>query len=325
MSKCADIGGQAVIEGVMMRSPDWMGIAVRKSDGTIVTSREETSSPAKKHPFLGWPFIRGIVNMVLMLYNGMHTIDIATKMLGIEDEEPSRFEKWISKKLGKSVDKVVMGTAIVFAVGLALLLFMVIPNAVATALNTKIHSLFLVNLLSGIVRITILVLYIGLTGLIPDMRRTYQYHGAEHKTVYCNEAGLELTPANARKFSKHHPRCGTSFLLLVMIIAVLLGAVSDQLIGAIFSIEKMSFAARLLRSLCLLPIVAGFSYEALKALAHSEKWYVKALRWPGMQLQRLTTREPDDSMLEVAIEAMKIAKGEAEPTCGEIQEGQSEA
>ncbi len=325
MPKCADIGGQAVIEGVMMRSPDWTGIAVRKNDGTIVTVREKTNSPAKKHPFLGWPFIRGIVNMVTMLYNGMHTIDVATKLLGVEEEEPSRFEKWISQKFGKSIDKVVMGTAIVLAVGLALLLFMVIPNAVATALNAKIHSLFLVNLFSGLVRITILVLYIGLTGLIPDMRRTYQYHGAEHKTVYCNEAGLDLTPENARKFSKHHPRCGTSFLLLVMIIAVLLGAISDQLIGAVFGIERMSFAARLLRSLCLLPIVAGFSYEALKALAHSEKWFVRVLRWPGMQLQRLTTREPDDSMLEVAIEAMKIAKGETEPTCEQSKERHTEA
>jgi uncharacterized protein YqhQ len=141
------------------------------------------------------------------------------------------------------------------------------------------------------------------------MKRVYMYHGAEHKTVYCHEAGIELTPENAKQFSTLHPRCGTSFLLLVMIIAVLLGAVSDQLIHIVFGIERMSFALRLLRSLITLPLVAGVSYEALQALAHSNAALVRALRWPGLQMQRLTTREPDSSMLEIAIDAMQRALG----------------
>jgi len=313
MAKRVDIGGQAVVEGVMMRSPEIVGIAVRKSDGKIEMKKEPYNSPVKKHKWMGWPFIRGAVNLVTMMTSGLHVIETATQMLGVEEEQPSKFEKWLSEKLGKSVDKVVMGVALVLAVALALFLFMVIPSFAATLFNRFIPSLLAVNLLTGLVRILILVAYIGLTGLIPDMRRTYQYHGAEHKTVYCNEAGLELTPENARKFSCHHPRCGTSFLLLVMIIAVLVGASVDELLHLIFGIERLSFIARLGRSLLILPLISGISYEALKALAHSDNVLVRILRWPGMMLQNLTTREPDDSMLEVAIVAMKIAKGELNP------------
>ena len=144
---------------------------------------------------------------------------------------------------------------------------------------------------------------------VPDIKRVFMYHGAEHKTVYCNEAGLELTPENARRFSRLHPRCGTAFLFLVMFISILIGAVADQILFALFGIEKLTFLGRILRSLLTLPIVTGVSYEVLKGLAHAgDSVIVRVLRWPGMMLQYLTTREPDDSMLEVAIASMKAAK-----------------
>ncbi len=305
--KRPDIGGQAVMEGVMMKSPDAIAIAVRKPDGEIVLKRDPYVSPAKKHKWMGYPIIRGIVNMVGMLAMGMNTLEASTKMLGIMDEEPSKFEKWLSKKLGKSIDKIVMGVAMVMALALSLLLFMVIPSFIGSLVNKAISSLFLVNLVSGIVRIGILIGYIWLSGLIPDMRRTFQYHGAEHKTVYCYENDLPLTPENAAKFSTLHPRCGTSFLLLVMIIAILLGAVSDQILQLLLGIERLTFIARLGRSLLLLPLIAGISYEALKGLAHNDSPIVRAIRWPGLMLQKLTTREPDLSQLEVAIAAFNAA------------------
>ena len=305
--KRVDIGGQAVMEGVMMKAPDAIAIAVRRPDGEIVLKRDAYVSPASRHKWMGWPIVRGVVNMVNMLVMGMSSLDASTKMLGVLEEEPSRFEKWLSAKLGKSIDKVVMGVAIVLAVALSVLLFIMIPSFVGSLLNRAVSSLLVVNLVSGLVRIAILILYIGLTGLLPDIRRTYQYHGAEHKTVYCHEAGLPLTPENARRFSCLHPRCGTSFLLLVMIISILLGAISDQLLHLIFGVEQLSFLARFARSILLLPVVAGVSYEVLKGLAHSDAPLVRALRWPGLMLQHLTTREPDDRQLEVAIASMNAA------------------
>lgn len=302
-----DIGGQAVMEGVMMKSPDAIAIAVRRPDGKIVLKRDPYVSPAKKHRWMGWPIFRGMVNMVSMLVMGMNTLEASTQMLGVMDEEPTKFEKWLSAKLGKSIDKVIMGVAIVMAVALSLLLFMVIPSFVGSLINRFTTSLLVVNLGAGLVRILILIGYIWLAGLLPDMRRTFQYHGAEHKTVYCHENGLPLTPENAQQFSTLHPRCGTSFLLLVMIIAILLGAVSDQILQLIFNFERMTFLARLARSLVLLPLISGISYEALKGLAHNDSKLVRAIRWPGLMLQKLTTRQPDLQQLEVAIAAFNAA------------------
>ena len=276
--QCVDIGGQAVLEGVMMKAPDSIAIAVRKPDGSICVKCDPYVSPAKKHKWMGWPVVRGAVNMVNMLVMGMNTLEASSRMLGVEEEEPTKFEKWLSKTFGKSIDKIVMGVAIVLAVCLSVGLFMVIPSIFATLINKVVKSLLVVNLCSGVVRILILIGYIWACGKIPDMRRTFEYHGAEHKTVYCHEAGLELTPQNAKQFSTLHPRCGTSFLLITMIIAILAGAVVDQLLHAIFGVERLTFLARLARSIILLPLIAGISYETLKGLAHSDNKLVRALR-----------------------------------------------
>ena len=299
------IGGQAVVEGVMMKGPDTIAISVRRPNGSIARQSRTYVPLSKRHKWMGWPFIRGIVNMASMLGIGLTILDTASKMLlDGQTEEPSKFEKWLSEKLGKNVDKVVMGVAAVIAIALSVLLFMVIPSLIANLVQNATGSTILINLASGITRIIILICYIWITAYIPDMKRVYMYHGAEHKSVFCHEARLPLTVENARKFSTLHPRCGTSFLLLVMIIAVLLGAVSDELLKLIFGLTKITLPLRLLRTLITLPIVAGLSYEALQSLAKSNHIVVRALRWPGLMMQHLTTKEPDDSMLEVALDAL---------------------
>ena len=264
-----DIGGQAVMEGVMMQSPsdESIAIAVRRPNGRIMVTCKRNEPLSKKHKWMGLPLIRGCVNMVVMLKMGMETLDKSTQMLGVMEEEPSKFEKWLAEKLGASIDKVVMAVAMVLAVALSLFLFVALPSGMATLVGKGTDSRFVINLSAGLTRIAILVGYMIAISFVPDIKRVFMYHGAEHKTVYCNEAGLELTPENARRFSRLHPRCGTAFLFLVMFISILIGAVADQVLFALFGIEKLTFLGRILRSLLTLPIVTGVSYEVLKGLA----------------------------------------------------------
>ncbi len=295
-----DIGGQAVMEGVMMKAPDAIAIAVRRPDKTIVVKRREYVPLSKKHKWMGYPFLRGIVNMATMLSMGMTTLQESTDMLGVMDEEPTKFEKWLAQKLGKGIDKIVMGTAVVLAVILALGLFVALPSLVEKGLVSLGTPSWAVTLLGGVVKVLLLMGYMIFCGMVPDVKRTFQYHGAEHKTVYCNEHHLPLTPENAQQFTTLHPRCGTAFLLIVFIISILLAMVVN--LGSI-----QNYFLRLLCHLALLPIVAGISYEVLKGLAHSESPVARVLRWPGLQMQRLTTRQPDRGMLECAIVAMNVA------------------
>ena len=294
-----DIGGQAVMEGVMMKSPDAIAISVRRPDGSIVVKRKEYTPLAKKHPWMGWPIIRGVINMGMMLASGMSTLQESTEMLGIMDEEPTKFEKWMAKKLGKGIDKIVMGVAVILAVLLSVGLFIMIPAAVESGLMALGVTGTPATIIGGIVKILILIGYMIFCGFVPDVRRTFQYHGAEHKTVYCNENGLPLTPENAAQFTTLHPRCGTAFLLIVFVISMLLFLVVGRGISV--------YIWRFLLHLALLPVVAGISYEVLKGLAHADGPIVRALRWPGLQMQRLTTRQPDLGMLEVAIVSMNVA------------------
>ena len=290
-----DVGGQAVMEGVMMRSPNATAVTVRRPDGTMVTKLTPFVPLKEKHPWMGKPFIRGIINMGTMLYYGMNTLEDSTKMLGMLDEEPTRFEKWLSAKLGKGVDKIVMATAIVLAVVLSVVLFIALPAGVESILRSAGMPTIGYTLIGGLVKILLLVGYMIFCGFVPDVRRTFQYHGAEHKSVHCHESGLPLTPENAGTFSRLHPRCGTAFLLIVFSISILLFLVLNVLVPI------SNFFLRFLFHLAMLPIVAGVSYEVLMGLAHSESRLSCILRWPGMQMQRLTTREPDPDMLECAI------------------------
>ena len=306
-----DIGGQAVLEGVMMKAPDAIAITVRRPDGTLVVQRKEYTPASKKHKWMGWPIIRGVVNMGSMLSMGMTTLEDSMKMLGEEyEEEPSKFEKWLAAKLGKNVDKVVMGVAIVLAVIMAVVLFMGIPVGVGKLVGWAIGFTegaaeaaawkgLVVTLVEGVTKIAVLIAYMAFCGMVPDVRRTFQYHGAEHKTVYCNENDLPLTPENAAPFTTLHPRCGTAFMLIVMVVSIAL----FLFVGIDVSNGILRF---LLQLLMLLP-VAGVSYEVLKGLAHRDNWFTRIARWPGLQLQRLTTKEPDLKMLEVAIVSMNVA------------------
>ena len=295
-----DMGGQAVMEGVMMRSGNATAVTVRRPDGTLVTKRTPFVAPKDKHPWMGKPFIRGIINMGTMLYFGMNTLEASTQMLGILDEEPSKFEKWLAEKLGKGVDKIVMGVAIVLAVVLSIGLFMALPAGVESLLKSAGMGPLGYTLLGGLVKILILVGYMIAVAFVPDVRRTFQYHGAEHKSVHCYESPLELNPENAQTFSRLHPRCGTAFLLIVFSISILLFLVLNILVPI------DNYFLRVLFHLAMLPIVAGVSYEVLMGLAHSNSGIARILRWPGLQMQRLTTREPDASMLECAIVSVNV-------------------
>ncbi len=308
-----DIGGQAVLEGVMMKSPDAIAITVRRTDGTMVVQRKEYTPAARKHKWLGWPIIRGVVNMCSMLGMGMSTLEDSMKMLGEEyEEEPSKFEKWLAEKLGKNIDKVVMAVAIVMAVIMAAGLFIALPAGVewltgrligfqqaAEAASSEAWKGVVVTVVGGLTKVIILIAYMALIGLMPDIRRTFQYHGAEHKTVYCNEHDLPLTPENAQQFTTLHPRCGTAFMLIVMIISMILFLFVGR--------DIADFLPRFLLHLAMLPVVAGVSYEVLKGLAHKDNKFTRIARWPGLQMQRLTTKQPDESMLEVAIVSMNVA------------------
>ncbi len=217
-----DIGGQAVMEGVMMKAPDAIAIAVRRPDDSIVVKRSDYVAPSKKHKWMGWPIVRGIVNFCSMLSMGMNTLQTSTEMLGVMDEEPTKFEKWLAAKLGKGIDKVVMAVAVVLAVFLSVGLFIVIPSAVESGLMALGVTGTPATIIGGVTKILILLGYMVFCGFVPDVRRTFQYHGAEHKTVYCNEKRLPLTPENDRQFTKLHPRCGTALLLIVFVISMLL-------------------------------------------------------------------------------------------------------
>ena len=290
-----DVGGQAVMEGVMMRSPTATAVTVRRPDGTMVTKLTPFVPLKEKHPWMGKPFIRGMVNMATMLYYGMNTLEDSTKMLGLLDEEPTKFEKWLAQKLGKGIDKIVMAMAILLAVVLSVGLCIALPAGVEPLLINAGMPIVVYTLLGGLVKILLLVGYMIFCGFVPDVRRTFQYHGAEHKSVFCEASDKPLTPENAQTFSRLHPRCGTAFLLIVFTISILLFLVLNVLVPI------PNFILRFLFHLAMLPIVAGVSYEVLMGLAHSDGKAACILRWPGLQMQRLTTREPEADMLECAI------------------------
>lgn len=311
------IGGQAVIEGVMMKSPEYMAIAVRKDDGSIAVHVEPAQAPAKKNKILGWPMIRGVVNFVISLKMGMGTITKAADMLGLEDnEEPSKFDQWLRRTFGDKAEKIIMGFAMVLAVVLAVGLFFILPSLVGSFLRGYVKSMAAVNVLEGLVRILIFLAYIVGISRMKDIRRVFGYHGAEHKTVHCYEHDKELTVENAQVFSTMHPRCGTAFLFLIMVMSIF-----------VFSIFGWNYNAltRVLSRVVLLPVVAGVSYEVLRLLAFRDNALVRVLRAPGMWLQKLTTREPEDDMVEVAIAAFKAAQtgsvdGQGEAVAAETEE-----
>lgn len=290
--KPSGIGGQAVIEGVMMKNGNKYAVAVRKPNKEIVVETNTLST--KKNPILGWPIIRGVVAFVDSLSLGMKTLTFSASFYE-EEEEESKFEKKLNEITKGHADGILNGFTMVLAVLLAVGIFVVVPMLLAGFLAAKIESTTVLALLEGVFRLLIFILYIVLIARMQDIKRLFMYHGAEHKSINCIENGLPLTVENVRKQSREHKRCGTSFMLTVMVISI---------IFFIF-IRVENTLLRFVVRLLLIPVIAGVSYEFIRLAGRSNNVIINVLSKPGMWLQALTTREPDDSMIEVAMASVE--------------------
>ena len=294
-SKKTSIGGQALIEGVMMRGVGITCLAVRQTDGTIYTEQwgdGEDSRPWYKRT----PIIRGGFNFIEMMVLGYKCLMKSAELAGFEDEEPSAFEKKLASLLGDKFSTVMTYLVVALGVALAMGLFVVLPAFVAGLLAKVIHSQLILTVVEGVTKIGLLIAYLGLVAQMDEIHRMYQYHGAEHKTIACYEAGEELTPANVKKHTRFHPRCGTSFLLIVLVISILVFSILPRG-GSLWITVGLK--------LLLMPLVVGIAYEIIKLAGRYDNWLTRLISKPGLWLQRLTTKEPDESMMEVAIAAMK--------------------
>ena len=312
--KRTEIGGQALIEGVMMRSEKGTAVVVRRNDGTLAKEFHHQRTRYKKGSFPTWPLVRGVYAFVKALSDGMNITTRAAELLGEETEEPSKFEKWLSKRFNKSAMDVMKTMAIFLAALLAIGLFVLLPIGVVELIEWIFGEMDLAwsTVVQGLVRLVIFLLYIYGISKIKDIKRVFMYHGAEHKTIACYEAELEMTPENAAKCSRLHPRCGTNYLFLTMAVSILVTTAVTALCTLIpgftewQSVGVNRFLFRLLRIL-LIPLIAGVSYEVLKAAAKNENLVRRIVRAPGLSLQHLTTKEPTLDMLEVAIASFELA------------------
>lgn len=296
--KSSGIGGQAVMEGIMMRNGSEYSVAVRKENGEIEVKKETYKGVGSKCRLFRLPFIRGIFSFVDSLVLGMKSLNYSASLFmedGEEEEEPGRFEKWLQKKFGDKAEKVIMDLTMVISIILAMGIFMVFPTWVSTLMKPLLGNGIWMALFEGVLRIAIFIAYVGLISLMPDIKRTYMYHGAEHKCINCIEHGLPLTVENVMKSSKEHKRCGTSFLLIVMVISILFFLV----------IRPETLWLRLVSRILLIPVIAGVSFEFLRLAGNSDNTVVNLLSKPGLMLQGLTTKEPDEKMAEVAICAVE--------------------
>lgn len=312
------IGGQALIEGIMMRGPDKDAIVVRAKEGLHIETM-----PRKKNPPKSWknlPFIRGIFNFfdaqVVGIKALLRSADLAPEEM---QEEPSKFDRWLEKKLGnEAFQKAIVGIAMCMGLGLSVVLFFLLPMIIGGLFDRWITSNLGVNLIEGLIRMVIFLGYMLLISRMEEMRRVFSYHGAEHKTIRCYEAGLPLTVENVRQQTRLHPRCGTSFLLVVMVISILVFSVaSSALLAAVPALETIrgSFGYRLLMivfKLLLLPLVVGITYEINRWAGRNDNGFTRILTAPGMWLQNFTTNEPDDAMIEVGIAAVEAVLPEQE-------------
>lgn len=300
MKKCA-VGGQAVIEGVMMRGSKGIATAVRKSDGEIEVKVQEYVPANKKNPILGIPIIRGFVSLIESLVIGIKTLNYSAGFFEEDDDEPTKFDKWFESIFKEKTDDIVTGITLIVSLFFSILLFFILPTFAASAFKKwgKVRNTVALNLIEGLIRVIIFIMYIYLISKMKDIYRVFQYHGAEHKTIFCYENETELTPENAAKFGRLHPRCGTNFLFLVMIVSILLFSLTGW----------ATLWQRVLYRVILLPVVSGITYEIIRWMGKSDSLLAKIFAYPGLMLQKLTTREPDLSMLEVAIKSLKAAEG----------------
>ena len=290
------IGGQAVIEGVMMKNMDRYAVSVRKPNGKIETKVEECVSFAEKHPLFQLPVFRGMVNFLESMVIGMKTLNYSASFYEDEEEQTeSRTEQLLEKILGEKAEKIIMGIVLVFSLAISIGLFMILPYIASEALGKLIRNEYVILFMEGIIRIAIFLGYIVLISRMEDIKRVFMYHGAEHKTINCLEAGVPLTPENVDNFSRLHKRCGTSFIFIVMIISMVF----------FFFIRVDTIWLRIVLRLLFLPLVAGVSYEFIRLAGSSDHPLVQIFSKPGLALQKLTTKEPDHSMIEVAIASVE--------------------
>ena len=307
------VGGQAVLEGVMMKSKDLVALSVRGTDGNITTEVNPFSSIRSKYKILGIPVVRGIVNFIETLILSFKTLTRSADLLGIEEEE-TKFEKWLTEKFGKSMTAVASAIGSVLGLALAVLLFIYLPTQIAEFIKGLTDSRLVLSVTEGFVKILIFVLYIYFCAMIPDMKRVFQYHGAEHKSIFCHEAGLELTVENVKKMSRFHPRCGTSFLFVMMFLGIITSAL----------IIHLPILVRVPLKILFLPIVVGVGFEFIKFAGTHNNLLVKIVSAPGLWIQRLTTKEPDDMQIEVAITSLKAALPDIYPAPVTIEENTEE-
>lgn len=297
-TKCySGIGGQAVLEGVMMKNKNRYAVAVRKSDGQIEVMAEDYEGIRGAKKVSGIPFLRGVFNFVDSLVLGMKTLTWSAGFFEEEEsgKEESEADRKFDKAVGDSGEKLVMGATVLFSIVMAVAIFIALPYFLSLLLSSYVRNASLLAIFEGILRILIFVGYVAAISAMKDIRRVYMYHGAEHKCINCIERGRELTVKNVRKSSRLHKRCGTSFLLFVMVVSVIL----------FMFIRVDNPALRLVLRLALVPVIAGVSYEIIRLAGRTDNALIRIISAPGMWLQRLTTREPDDSMIEVAIASVE--------------------
>ena len=290
------IGGQALIEGILMRGPKKQAIVCRTADG-LVEKVEELKFIKDRYPILGWPLIRGCATFLDSMVKGMQALTYSAELVPVEDQEPDKLDQWIEKHFeAEKASKIVIGTAVVLGIALALFLFIFLPTLIVGFIKPLTQNLIVRNLSEGVVKIVILLCYMRLCSCVSDVKRLFSYHGAEHKTIFCYEHGKPLTVENVRAESRFHPRCGTSFLLVVVVVSILVNSV----------VTLTNSFARMGCHLLLLPLVVGISYEINRWCGRHDNWLSAALSAPGKWLQHMTTNEPDDSMIECAIRAMEL-------------------
>ncbi len=295
------IGGQALIEGILMRGPKKQAIVVRSPEG-LVTKVEELTLIRDKYPILGWPIIRGAVTFIDSMVRGVKALMYSADYFPEEEvSEPGKLDKWLEEHVPEEkLQTVLVWFSVLLSIGLTLVLFMLLPTFLAGLVDPYIHSAALHNVIEGVVKVAIFMGYLILCSKQKDVRRVFSYHGAEHKTIFCYEAGLELTVENARKQPRHHPRCGTSFLFVVIIVSILFSSIVFSFVD-----WKILWVRILVHLLLLIPVV-GITYEFNRYVGGHDNALTRFLSKPGLWMQNFTTFEPDDSMLEVAIEALKL-------------------
>ena len=309
------VGGQAVLEGVMMKAGSRVVTSCRKESGEVVVSDSTFVSVRKKHKLLNIPLLRGVINFVEMMILSVRTLSKSAEALGFEDEE-TRFEKWLKAHLGVNLLNIIMVLGTVLGLALAVGLFIVLPSAAAdfTDYLLPIELGLWRSVVEGVVRIIIFLVYLWLVSLMPDIKRTFMYHGAEHKSIACFESGAPLTPAEARKFTRFHPRCGTSFMFFMILIGVFAGmlirVIAPELPTPLYVAVKI----------LILPLVMGIGYEIIMLAGKHDNFLTRALSAPGIWVQRLTTKEPTEDMLEVAIISIKCALRDDFPEFKEFYE-----